>query len=396
MEGANEMTINSSRMGSLCGQLINVVIDTNTDPITGFLLKSLIDLLKEEQETLDQKVDKLIASYFKSGISYLQDATQVSRERQQKWIEAALDEFRKASTLENGLMAAKAMFAVGVCYIMLRERELALKWFEQAYQAGQHMESKLVKKSTLSKMDAATIISLPLTTIYGAAWLGYRKHQRDKARQMVLQLRDFMIFVTNVLNAYQSKLDTLQTAEQRAQNYLVLLNFLSNSGAQVVAPPPPSTSRPFANVGAVASSLTQRGYSNVPVIASPPPIPQQYLQPLEKPTVQAGTSIWGYLHFSMGGQVLLAGSRTFVGRFDNRASSQYDIDLSSAPEAHSVSRTHAMIECAHGCCTITDLRSQNGTFVNNLRLTPDYPYALNNGDVLSFGNVRCTFTKVFG
>lgn len=396
MEGANEMTINSSRMGSLCGQLINVVIDTNTDPITGFLLKSLIDLLKEEQETLDQKVDKLIASYFKSGISYLQDATQVSRERQQKWIEAALEEFRKASTLENGLMAAKAMFAVGVCYIMLRERELALKWFEQAHQAGQHMESKLVKKSTLSKMDAATIISLPLTTIYGAAWLGYRKHQRDKARQMVLQLRDFMIFVTNVLNAYQSKLDTLQTAEQRAQNYLFLLNFLSNSGAQVVAPPPPSTSRPFANVGAVASSLTQRVHSNVPVIASPPPIPRQYLQSLEKQTVQAGPSIWGYLHFSMGGQVLLAGSRTFVGRFDNRASSQYDIDLSSAPEAHSVSRTHAMIECAQGRCTITDLRSQNATFVNNLRLTPNYPYALNNGGVLSFGDVRCTFTKVFG
>ena len=260
------MTINGSKMSSLCGQLINVAIDTNTDPLTGFLLKSLIDLLKEEQETLDQKVDKLIASYFKGGVSYLQDATQVSRERQQKWIEAALAEFRKASTLENGLMAAKAMFAVGVCYIMLNERGLALTWFEQSYQAGQQMEIKLVKKSTLSKMDAATIISLPLTTIYGAAWLGYRKYQRNKVRQLVLQLRDFMNFATNVLHAYQSQLDTLQTAEQRAQNYLFLLNFLSNGGAQVT-PNPASPSRSIANVGAIVTSVGQRVSSNVSVMS---------------------------------------------------------------------------------------------------------------------------------
>jgi hypothetical protein len=383
------MTINSSKMGSLCGQLINVAIDTNTDPLTGFLLKSLLDLLKVEQETLDQKVDKLIASYFKSGISYLQDATQVSKERQQKWIEAALAEFRKASTLENGLMAAKAMFAVGVCYIMLIERGLALKWFEQAYQAGQQMESKLIKKSTLSKMDAATIISLPLTTIYGAAWLGYRKYQRNKVRQLVLQLRDFMIFVTNVLHAYQSQLDTLQTAEQRAQNYLFLLSFLSNNGPQIVTPPSASASRSFANVGAVASSVMQRVSSNVSVMPLPSrQVPPQHLQS----TAQVAMPVWGCLHFHRGGQVPLTGSRTFVGRFDHQAGSQHDIDLSSAPDAHSVSPMHAMIECAQGRCTITDLRSQNATYVNNLRLIPNYPVTLNNGDVLSFGQVRCTFT----
>src|SRR3989442_10647733 len=124
------MNINSSKMGSFCSQFINVVIDKNTDPIMGFLLKSFIGLLKEEQETTDQKVDKLIASYYKTGMSYLQDADMVNAERKQKWIEAALDEFRKAATLENALMAAKASFYVAVCYALLKERRLALTWFE--------------------------------------------------------------------------------------------------------------------------------------------------------------------------------------------------------------------------------------------------------------------------
>ncbi|MGZ3625326.1 MAG: FHA domain-containing protein, partial [Ktedonobacteraceae bacterium] len=312
------------------------------------------------------------------------------RERQQKWIEAALAELRKASTLENGLMAAKAMFAVGVCYIMLDERGLALTWFEHAYQAGQQMESKLVKKSTLSKMDAATIISLPLTTIYGAAWLGYRKYQRNKVRQLVLQLRDFMIFATNVLHAYQSKLDTLQTAEQRAQNYLFLLSFLSNNGTQVT-PNPASLSRSFANVGAIVTSVGQRVSSNVPVMPLPSwQVSQQHMQA----PAQRAMPIQGCLHFHRGGQVSLAASRTFIGCFDHRAGSQHDIDLTSAPEAYSVSPMHARIECTQGRYTITDLGSQYATCVNNQRLIPNYPFALKHGDVLNIGKVRCTFIHV--
>ena len=78
-EGENTMNINSSKFGSFCSQFIDVVIDKNVpDPVTGFLLKSFIGLLKEEQETTDQKVGKLIASYYKTGMSYLQDADMVS------------------------------------------------------------------------------------------------------------------------------------------------------------------------------------------------------------------------------------------------------------------------------------------------------------------------------
>ena len=233
------MNINSSKFGSFCSQFIDVVIDKNVpDPVTGFLLKSFIGLLKEDQETTDQKVDKLIASYYKTGMSYLQDADMVSAGRRQKLIEAALDEFRKAATLENALMAARARAYVAFCYGLLGERDLALAWFEQAYQEGHNLERKLVEKSAASKMDVATIISLPLTTIYGAAWLGYRFMQKNRARQALVELHMFMQSLTNMLVAYQSRLSTLQTTEQREQTYKVLLAQFADNHAPVAAPSP--------------------------------------------------------------------------------------------------------------------------------------------------------------
>ncbi|MGH2510434.1 MAG: protein kinase domain-containing protein, partial [Ktedonobacteraceae bacterium] len=50
-----------------------------------------------------------------------------------------------------------------------------------------------------------------------------------------------------------------------------------------------------------------------------------------------------------------------------------------------VSRQHARLWFDNGRWYLADVKSANGTFVNNLRLQPNQPVALNDGDVLNFG-----------
>jgi pSer/pThr/pTyr-binding forkhead associated (FHA) protein len=51
-----------------------------------------------------------------------------------------------------------------------------------------------------------------------------------------------------------------------------------------------------------------------------------------------------------------------------------------------VSGAHAEISCEPGICILTDLGSSNGTFVNDIRLEPQSPHSLADGDILRFGN----------
>jgi hypothetical protein len=55
-----------------------------------------------------------------------------------------------------------------------------------------------------------------------------------------------------------------------------------------------------------------------------------------------------------------------------------------------VSKLHAHIVVAAGQNpTVVDLSSQNGTFINNVRLEARTPGAISNGDIASFGQVHC-------
>jgi len=56
-----------------------------------------------------------------------------------------------------------------------------------------------------------------------------------------------------------------------------------------------------------------------------------------------------------------------------------------------ISRHHARIECAKGVCTVEDLQSSNGTFVNDKRVTRA---VLSPGDRLRFDDVELTFQAV--
>ena len=52
-----------------------------------------------------------------------------------------------------------------------------------------------------------------------------------------------------------------------------------------------------------------------------------------------------------------------------------------------VSRRHAEIKYEQGQCTITDLDSKNGVFVNTIRIKPTEPYQLRHGDQVQIGSV---------
>ncbi len=51
-----------------------------------------------------------------------------------------------------------------------------------------------------------------------------------------------------------------------------------------------------------------------------------------------------------------------------------------------VSRSHCKISSKGNKYTVTDLQSANGTFVNKVRLMPNIPYPINNGDVIRMAN----------
>jgi hypothetical protein len=52
-----------------------------------------------------------------------------------------------------------------------------------------------------------------------------------------------------------------------------------------------------------------------------------------------------------------------------------------------VSRHHALIELNNGACTITDLGSTNGTWLNDSRLIPQKPYPVHSGEQVRLGNM---------
>ena len=77
-----------------------------------------------------------------------------------------------------------------------------------------------------------------------------------------------------------------------------------------------------------------------------------------------------------------------IGRKDPRRAAHPEVDLTQDIDATAgISRLHAAILPTTQGIAIIDLNSVNGTQVNNYRLPPHLPYALNNGDELKLGNL---------
>ncbi|MGQ9549809.1 MAG: FHA domain-containing protein [Roseiflexus sp.] len=72
-----------------------------------------------------------------------------------------------------------------------------------------------------------------------------------------------------------------------------------------------------------------------------------------------------------------------------------DVDLSSFDaRSAGVSRRHALLRYADERWTITDLGSANGTFVNDVALTPQTPVALPDGAIVRLGAFVVTFRSI--
>ena len=84
-----------------------------------------------------------------------------------------------------------------------------------------------------------------------------------------------------------------------------------------------------------------------------------------------------------------------IGRADPQGK-PIDIDLEgqeTSKQAPSVSRQHAAVKLENGVCTLEDLGSSNGTFVNRgERLQPGQPLQLNDGDEIIVGLVYLKFS----
>ena len=78
-----------------------------------------------------------------------------------------------------------------------------------------------------------------------------------------------------------------------------------------------------------------------------------------------------------------------VGRSDHKLGLYADIDLSPFDaRGKGVSRQHALILAHHNRLTIQDLRSVNGTYLNDYSLEPRREYHLRHGDHLIFGDLQ--------
>jgi FHA domain len=93
------------------------------------------------------------------------------------------------------------------------------------------------------------------------------------------------------------------------------------------------------------------------------------------------------IHMTLGREFPVRGDVSFIGRRGGTVKPNPEIDLTNIPNDNVISRPHARIawDPSYGCYIISDEKSRNGTFINNIMLDPEVPYQLANGDILQLG-----------
>ena len=75
-----------------------------------------------------------------------------------------------------------------------------------------------------------------------------------------------------------------------------------------------------------------------------------------------------------------------LGRFDNQPKLTNKLDLSRYDALKKgVSRVHRQLLLYNNELYVSDLNSSNGTRINDVRLTPDKPYRLERGQIITLG-----------
>jgi hypothetical protein len=91
---------------------------------------------------------------------------------------------------------------------------------------------------------------------------------------------------------------------------------------------------------------------------------------------------------------LAADGEMIIGRIDPHRGIRPEVDLTKYDPASRVSRRHARITSRGVLFFVEDLGSANGTIINgSMRLTPQEPYLLTNGDVIQIGETALKFVN---
>lgn len=107
-----------------------------------------------------------------------------------------------------------------------------------------------------------------------------------------------------------------------------------------------------------------------------------------KPATQA----FAYLKTQTGELLPLESANVIIGRKDPRGQMPLDLDLTAYDPGHALSRRHASIGREGSTYYLIDLKSTNGTRLNDVNLVPGRKMALQDGDTIEFGlGLRVTF-----
>jgi FHA domain len=91
---------------------------------------------------------------------------------------------------------------------------------------------------------------------------------------------------------------------------------------------------------------------------------------------------------------LASDGEMIIGRIDPHRGIRPEVDLTKYDPASRVSRRHARITVRGHLYFVEDLGSANGTIINgNMRLTPQEPYLLTNGDLIQIGEATLKFVS---
>jgi pSer/pThr/pTyr-binding forkhead associated (FHA) protein len=91
---------------------------------------------------------------------------------------------------------------------------------------------------------------------------------------------------------------------------------------------------------------------------------------------------------------LIADTQLIIGRKNDNSKNSHTPDVDLAPYNGydaGISRRHAIITWHDGDYVLQDLKSLNGTFVNNTRLQPGKAITIKDGDCIQFGTLRAQF-----
>jgi pSer/pThr/pTyr-binding forkhead associated (FHA) protein len=150
--------------------------------------------------------------------------------------------------------------------------------------------------------------------------------------------------------------------------------FCSECGSQLVYSEAMSTQSIYRTQSDVLGPATSQAQnSSTPLPANPP------------------TGAFLTLHVVDSGQILPLAGRTeyTLGRVAEGQPILPDVDLSGFDAyAQGVSRLHAAIKVVNQRVTVVDLGSSNGTRVNGQKISPNFDYPINHGDIIALGKLK--------